>query len=137
MAFNDVSLKHVHAIGIIVRLDKEQVSVGILGWPIIESRFFGWGKFCLKSRGNFLREIRLYGKDVSQIAIVIFCPNMFVVVRVDQLHVHSDAIADPTDAAFQKRGHAQRFAYFASVPYGIAAIRHDGHARDHLQIADL
>ena len=31
----------------------------------------------------------------------------------------------------------ERFAYFAGVAHGIAAIRHDRHAGDHLQIADL
>ena len=31
----------------------------------------------------------------------------------------------------------QRFANFASVAHGIATIRHDRHARDDLQIADL
>ena len=62
---------------------------------------------------------------------------MFVVVRVDQLHVHADAIADPSDTALQKRGHAQGFPYFAGVPHGIAPIRHDGHTRDHLQLSNL
>ena len=84
-----------------------------------------------------MREIGLDGEDVSQIAVVIFRPNVLVAVCVDQLHAHSDAIADSTDAAFQKRGYAQRFAYFAGVAHGIATIRHDRHARDHLQIADL
>ena len=84
-----------------------------------------------------MREVGLNGKDVGQIAVVIFRPNVLVVIRIDQLHIHSDAIANPTDAAFQQRGYAQRFAYFASVAYRIAAIRHDRHARDDLQIADL
>ncbi len=129
--------KHVPPVGVIVCLDEEQIGVRILGWPVIEPRFFIWRKFRLKSRGNFLREIGLDGEDVGQIAVVIFRPNVLVVVRVDQLHAHSDAIADPTDAAFQKRGYAQRFANFAGVAHAIATIRHDRHARDDLQIADL
>src|SRR4029453_19228887 len=98
-------------LGVIVGRDEEQVGVGILGWALIEPCFFIWRKLCLKSRGNFFREIGLDGEDVSQIAVVIFCPNMLVAVRVDQLHAYSDAIADATDAAFQKRSNAQRFAY--------------------------
>ena len=84
-----------------------------------------------------MRKIGLDGEDISQIAVVIFRPNVLVTICVDQLHAHSDAVADSTDAAFQKRGYAQRFAYFPSVAHGIAAIRHDRHARDNLQIADL
>src|SRR5439155_18136014 len=81
--------------------------------------------------------IGLNGKNVGQIAIVIFCPNVLVVARVDQLHVNPDAIATATDATFQKRGYAQRLANFARVTYGIAPIRHDRHTRDDLQVADL
>ncbi len=136
-AFKVLVGKHLLAIGVIVCLDEEEIGVGILGWPLIEPCFFIWRKLCLKSRGDFLREIGLDGEDVSQIAVVIFGPNVLVAVCVDQLHAHSDAIADATDAAFQKCGYAQRFAYFAGVAHGIATIRHDRHARDDLQIADL
>ena len=104
-------------LGIIVRLDKEQIGFRILGWPAIEARFFVWRKFCLKSGGDFLREIGLNGEDISQIAVVIFRPNVLVVVGVDQLHVHAHAIADAADAAFQKRGHAKCFANFAGVAH--------------------
>ena len=62
---------------------------------------------------------------------------MLVVIRVDQLHVDSDAIAHPTHTAFQQRANAQRFAYFAGVARRVAPIRHDGHARDNFQITDL
>ncbi len=62
------------------------------------------------------------------------CSSLF---GVDQLHVHAHAIADATDAAFQKRGHAERFANFAGVARAVAAIRHDRHARNHFQIADF
>src|SRR5206468_12424229 len=109
LGFQRSVAKHVRSIGIIVRLNEEQVGVRILGWPIIESRFFVRRKFCLQGGGNFLREIGLNGKNVGQIAVVIFGPNVLVVIRVDQLHVHSDAIAGATDAAFQKGGYAQRF----------------------------
>ncbi len=39
--------KHVRSIGVIVRLNEEQIGVRILGWPIIESCFFVRRKFCL------------------------------------------------------------------------------------------
>jgi hypothetical protein len=108
-------VKHFPLAGVIVCLNEEQIGVRILGWPVIETRFFIRRKFRLKSGGNFLREIGLDGKDVGQIAVVIFRPNVLVVVGIDQLHVHAHPIADAANAAFQKRGHAERFANFAGV----------------------
>ena len=75
--------KHIWPVRVIVRLNEEQIGIRILGRPIIESRFFVRRKFCLQGRGNFLREIALNGKDVGQIAVVIFRPNMLVIIRVD------------------------------------------------------
>src|SRR4030095_7680511 len=117
--------KHVPPRCVIVRLNEKQIRVGVFGWSLIKPRFFIWRQFRLKSRGNFLREIGLNREDVGQIAVVIFRPNVLVVIGIDQLHVHSDAITNPTDTAFQQRGYAQRFAYFASVAYRIAPVRHD------------
>src|SRR4030095_52050 len=74
--------KNVPPACVIVSLNEKQISVGVFGWPIIESRFFGWRKFCLKSGGNFLCEISLDCKDVSQIAVIIFRPDVLVVVGV-------------------------------------------------------
>src|SRR5207244_10219867 len=82
-------VKHVHSIGVIVCLNEEEIGVRILGWSPIETRFFIWRKLCLKSRGNFLREIGLNGEDVGQIAIVIFRPNVLVVVSLNKLHIYS------------------------------------------------
>ena len=115
--------KHVPPRCVIVRLNEKQIRVGVFGWPLIKPRFFVWRQFRLKGRRNFLREVGLNREDVGQIAIVIFRPNVLVVIRIDQLHVHSDAVADPTDTAFQKRGNAQRFANFTSVANARVAIR--------------
>ena len=62
---------------------------------------------------------------------------MLVVVRINQLHAYSDAIASSPDAAFQKRRNAERFANFPGVAYAIAPIGHDRHARDHFQITNF
>ena len=50
---------------------------------------------------------------------------MLVIVRVDQLHADPDAIANPADAAFQKRGYAEGFSDFTGIAHAVAAIRHD------------
>ena len=90
---------------------------------------FRLGKALPEERGgNFLREIGLNGKDIGQIAVVIFRPNVLVVSRVNQLHIHSHPIADPTYTPFQKRGNAQRLANFTSVANAIVTIGHDRHA---------
>src|ERR1700730_19441131 len=110
------------SIGVVMRLDKEQISIRIFCRLTIKLFFYVRGEFRLESRGNFLGEISLNCKDVSQIAVVIFRPNMLVVVRVDQLHAHTDAIASPADAAFQKRTYSECFPDFAGVAQGIATI---------------
>src|SRR6266513_2531155 len=101
LGFQRSVAKHVRSIGVIVRLNEEQIGVRILCRPAIEPCFFVRGEFRLKSRGNFLREIGLNGEDVCQIAVVIFRPNVLVIVRVDQLHAYSDSVASATYASFQ------------------------------------
>jgi hypothetical protein len=55
----------------------------------------------LQRRGDLLRQIALDGEYVRQIAIVIFRPNVLVIIGVDQLDVDPDAIADSPYAAFE------------------------------------
>src|SRR5438105_12918468 len=93
-------VKHLRSIGVIVCLNEEQIGVRILGWPLIETRFFIGRKFRLESGSDFLREIGLDGKDVGQITIVILRPNVLVAVGVDQLDVDAHSIADAANAAF-------------------------------------
>src|SRR5262249_47921379 len=106
-------------------------------WPAIEPCVFIRRKFRLEGGDNFSRQVSLDGEDIRQVAVVIFGPNVPVVLRVDQLYADSNAIASATDTAFEECGYAQCFADFACVACAITAIRHDGHARDHLEIADL
>src|SRR5438067_8220078 len=94
-------VKHFRSIGPIVRLNEEQIGVRILGWPVIEKCFFIWRKFRLESGSDFLREIGLNGEYVGQIAVIIFRPNVLVVVGIDQLDVDTYPIADEAKDAFQ------------------------------------
>ncbi len=137
LSFQRGVVEHFSLAGVTMCLDEEQISVWILRRPAIETRFFIWRKLRLKSRGNSSGKIGLDGEDVGQIAVVIFGPNVLVVVGIDQLHVHAHPIADAANAAFQKRGHAKRFANVAGVSHGAAAIRHDRRPRNHFQIADF
>ena len=76
------------------------------------------------------------GEHVGQVAIVIFGPNVLVVLGIDQLHVDAHTIANASHAAFQNCGDAERFSNFTNV-WGLSAICHDRRARDDLQIANL
>src|SRR2546421_10084403 len=98
-------MEHLPLAAVIVCLDEKKISIRILGWPAIEARFFIWRKLCLKSSGNSSRQIGLNSENVGQIAVVIFRPNVLVIVSIDQLHVHADPIADAANAAFQERRH--------------------------------
>ena len=60
-------------------------------------------------------EIGLNGKDVCQVSVIIFRPEMLVVHGIDQLHVYTHAIADPADTAFQDSSDAQGLADFAGA----------------------
>src|SRR5438874_11534609 len=115
-------VKHLRSIGPIVRLNEEQIGVRILGWPVIEKCFFIWRKFRLESGSDFLREIGLNGEYVGQIAVVIFRPNVLVVVGIDQLDVDAYPIADAANAAFQQSRHAESFTNFAGVARAFAPI---------------
>src|SRR6266581_2248638 len=112
----------IWSIGIVVRLDKKQICIGIFCRLAIKLFFFVGREFRLKGRGNFLREIGLNRKNVGQIAVIVFSPDVLVVIRVDQLHAYTHAIASATDAAFQKRAYSECFPYFAGVAQGIASI---------------
>src|SRR5882724_6501154 len=112
----------IWSIGVVVRLDKEQISIWIFCRLAIKPFFFVRGEFRLESRGNFLCQIGLNRKDVSQIAVVIFGPEVLIIIRVDQLDAYTDAIASPADAAFQKRAYSECFPDFARVAQGVATI---------------
>ena len=83
LGFHRRVVEQIHLVGVIMRLDVEEVGICVLGRSVIEPRFFVRGKFCLQCRGDFLREIGLNGKNVSQIAIVIFRPKVLVVAGID------------------------------------------------------
>ena len=57
------------------------------------------------------------------VAVVIFRPNVFVVVRIDQLHAHPDAVATATNAAFQECAYSECFP-------DSRALRNDARLRD-------
>src|SRR5947208_16192706 len=115
-------VKHLRSIGPIVRLNEEQIGVRILGRPVVETRFFIRRKFRLESGSDFLREIGLNGEYVGQIAVVIFRPNVLVVVGIDQLDVDTYPIADAANAAFQQSRHAESLTNFAGVVHALAPI---------------
>ena len=120
-----------------MRLNKEQIRIRILVLALSSRSFSFGGKFCLQGGGNFLCEIGLNRKDVSQIAVVIFCPDVFVVVRVDELNVHPNAIASATDATFQSVATPSALPISRASRARSLSIGHDGRTRDDLQVADL
>ena len=51
--------------------------------------------------GNRFGDLGFDGKDVGQLAIVGVSPDVRIVLRVDQLHIHPHLFADFLDTAFQ------------------------------------
>lgn len=121
-----------------MRLQISEVSFAVLGWFLRHPLVLAWRKFCLEDSRDFAGQIALDGKHIGQIAIVFIGPDVPVVLRVDQLHTHTHPIPFliHPHAPLQNGGRAQRFPDLADV-MPVAAIPHDGRARNHFQIADL
>src|SRR5437667_7721657 len=76
----------------------------IAGRPALNGRFLSGRNFGVKLLSDFLRNLALDRKQVVQIAIVLFRPDVSVRARVDQLRVHMKPGADSPDAALQHMG---------------------------------
>src|SRR5215472_4166292 len=61
---------------------------------------------------------------------------MLVGIGVDQLDVHSDAIAGTTDTALENRRNTKSLSDVANI-WRVTTITHDRCARDHFQITNL
>src|SRR4029077_2892183 len=129
-------LQVLHRVLKIVRLDKSEIGLAVFRGLAFESRFFRGRKLGLERVGDFLREIGLNGKHIRHIAIIIARPNMLVTVGVDQLHVYPHLVAGAADAAFENVRNSELLADLANIR-SLAAITHDGSARDHFELTDF
>lgn len=63
--------------------------------------FLRAGELRLQLIGNRFRDVAFDSEDISQFAIVDFCPEMRIRERIDQLHIHAHLIVCFLNAAFQ------------------------------------
>ena len=120
----------------IVCLDKREVGLAVLRRLPRHLLFLGRRKFRVQLLRDFLCEIGLDREHIREIAIVTLGPDVLVVQRVDELHIHVHAVAGLLHAPFEDRRDAERFADFPHVYFFVAIWGHRG-ARDHFQVADL
>ena len=73
---------------------------------ISKSSFFGAGNFGVELVRDRARYLAFDAKDVVQLAIIAFGPNMFVVRSANQLNVDVNGVSDFLNAAFKQVGDA-------------------------------
>ena len=83
---------------------------------------------------DLLRDLALDRKQIVQIAIVLFGPNVGVSARVDQLRVQMKPRAGPADASLQNVRYPQLVTDLAHI--SLAAIIHDAGPADDFQGGD-
>src|SRR5436309_14260637 len=120
-----------HMTGARIEIESDEIA----GRPALNGRFLSGRDFGVKLLSDFLRNLALDRKQVVQIAIVLFRPDVSVRARVDQLRVHMKPGADSPDAALQHMGDSQLVTDLTHVP--LAAIVHHAGPADHLQIGDF
>src|SRR5207253_3286027 len=107
----------------------------IAGRPALNRQFLSSRDFGAKPLSDFLRNLALDRKQVIQIAIVLFRPDVRVRAGVDQLRVHVKPGADSPDAALQHMGDSQLVTDLTHIL--LAAIVHYAAPADDLEIGDF
>ena len=86
-----------------------------------------------QSIADFLRDFALDGEDVSQVAVVVFCPNAPVRTCINELNVYTHSLAILLHGSLQNRGDTEFLRDALQVP-GLAPILLGGNPRDDLQV---
>ena len=124
LSFFCIAAELVSPIKHLVALHERQIGFAVLSGSALDLRFFHWRQFRLQFAHDLLGQVRLNGKHISQITIVIFRPHVLISVGVNQLHVYTHSIADATNAAFQNGTNSQRLSNFTKIGC-FPSIRHD------------
>ena len=114
-----------------VKIESDKVG----GWLTLDGQFLGSRDLGVQPLGDFLRNLALDRKQVVQIALVLFGPDVRVRARVDQLRIHMKPGTAPANASLQHMRYSQLVADLTHIP--LAAIVHHAGPADHLQIGDF
>src|SRR5438132_8476643 len=97
----------VHQMG---RLVIKVVSLKVLRRSLFDGRFFANGKFGMKLICYFLREISLDRENITDRPVVMFCPNMFVGLGIDQLCIQVNRASISAHTSFKNMRDMQTFS---------------------------
>src|SRR6266568_2551467 len=114
------------------RIELESHEIG--GWLFLNSQSLRCRDPGAQSFGDFLRDLALNGKQLVQIAVVLFDPDVRVRARVDQLRVETKMRAGSADAALQNMRYSQIISNLTEISF--AAIFHHAGAADDLEIGN-
>src|SRR5437016_12013174 len=120
-----------HMTGARIEIESDEIA----GRPALNRQSLSSRDFGAKLLSDFLRNLALDRKQVVQIAIVLFSPDVRVRARVDQLCVHVKPGADSPDAALQHMGDSQLVTDLTHIL--LAAIVHYAGSADDLEIGDF
>src|SRR6266446_1742072 len=101
----------------------------------IASHFLGSRDLGVQPLGDSLRNLALDRKQVIQIALVLFGPDMRVRSRVDQLRIYMKPGTAPANTSLQHMRYSQLVTDLPHIP--LAAVIHHAGPADDFQIGDL
>ena len=89
-----------------------------------------------KRRRDLERDVRLDRKDVVEVAVVRFGPDVFVGARIDELRHDAHAVLRAANASLDEHPHAERHS---DLPQALLALleRHGRRARGDAEVPDL
>ncbi len=131
----------VTVVAIAAVLDRKATQVGIVGGGILcrfggDGFLFGAGKFEAELFGDGAGDFALHGKDVVELAVITFGPDVLVGGGADHLHIHVHGVGDFLHAAFDDIGDAELLTDFAQVVRRAFVLLGRG-AGDDFEIGDL
>src|SRR5438309_7650645 len=88
------------------------------------------GKPYAELSGDLLGNVSLYSQQVSDLALILLAPELFVVAHVQQLCADGQTVATLHDSTCQHRAHTQLFPHRHRVRL-LSCITKDGTTRAH------
>ena len=122
--------------GVIAALQIELIRLRIFRLPLGHLRFLRVAQPEPQLARDLRHDILLHGQRVRQLSIVVFAPQLAVIVHIHQLRAHRKVVAALRDPARDHRAHAQLAPHGARVGF-LALVAEHRAARHHFQVGQL
>jgi len=102
----------------------------------LDGALLAWRELRLELICDGFCYLALNSEDVGQIAIVSLRPEMRIGACIDQLRIHSHAIANTLNTSFHDMRNAKLISDLAQITFGSGLLLHNRSAADDLQVRD-